>query len=316
MKQQIASLFLTITLLLIGIGSLIISFPSTYTTAAPAAPMVFYDGALGGLPVTQDMEFFTNPGSSATQSFGGGATTLDTTIQIADAAGYRVPAASAPTLNRADGFKLNFSLQIESENHNANNDRSGVSVILLAQDMKGIEIEFWDNEVWAQEGGAEPALFTHDEGVDFNTTTDIIAYELEIVNDTYTLTAPAMTTLTGLVRDYTDWVPPFGVPDFYEEPNFVFLGDNTTSAESRIKLAYVAVTTETAVIPTNTPTSTPTNTATPTATYTATPPPPGSTATPTNTAAPVDGTATPTNTPAATPTPDHAVYLPLILDDQ
>lgn len=315
MKQQIASLLLIIAFLLIGIVSLLINFPLTYTSAGSAVTTtVFYDGALGGLPDTQDMEYFAVPGASATQSFSGGATTLDTTPQIADSAGYRVPAASSPTLDRAAGFKLNFSLQIESENHNANNDRAGFSVILLAEDKQGIEIGFWEDEVWAQEGGTAD-LFTHAEGVVFTTTTGIIEYELEIVGNTYTLTAPAMTTLTGSVRDYTAWVPPFGFPDIYEIPNFVFLGDDTSSAESRIKLAYVSVTTETAVtptatsMPTNTATSTPVNTvtSTPTATVTASLPPLGSTATQTSTSA------APINTPTATPTPEFKNYLPLIL---
>jgi hypothetical protein len=42
------------------------------------------------------------------------------------------------------------------------------------------------------------------------------------------------------LRDYTNFSGPI---DPYETPNFIFMGDNTTSAEARIKLSFVSVTT-------------------------------------------------------------------------
>ena len=132
------------------------------------------------------------------------------------------------------------------------------------------------------------------ESISFDTTSET-TYKLEIINNGYTLTAPGMSTLSGNVRDYSDNPdPPFSLPDPYEQPNFIFLGDNTTRGEAIIHLKYVALLTETAVA-TNTPT--PTNTATPINTATAT------------------ATATPTSTPNpdATNTPEPIdSYLPLI----
>jgi len=42
----------------------------------------------------------------------------------------------------------------------------------------------------------------------------------------------------GKLRDYTAFEGPVNP---YRTPNVIFLGDNTTSAQARIKLAYVAV---------------------------------------------------------------------------
>ncbi len=309
MIRRIITYLFAATVLAIGFFSLFSNFNSNLTAVHPrivsAAEVttVFYDGSLGGTPDTQSMEYETVGipfSSQATQSFNGGKTTLDTTPEISDYAGYGITETLIPTLDRTDGFKLNFTIQVESETH-SNNDRSGFSVILLASDNQGIELAFWENEIWAQEGGTTD-LLSHAEGASFDTTSGLISYELEIVGDVYTLSSANVTLLTGSIRDYTANEPPFGLPDPYEVPNFVFLGDNTTSGKSKIHLSFVSVTTGTAVPATSTPTAThtstpnPTNTATPTATQTPTP---------TNTpGGPVDEA-------TSTPTPVHQ-YLPFI----
>jgi hypothetical protein len=52
------------------------------------------------------------------------------------------------------------------------------------------------------------------------------------------LTVGASTILTGRLRDYTNFSGPI---DPYETPNFIFLGDNTTSAEGRTRISLIAV---------------------------------------------------------------------------
>jgi hypothetical protein len=127
-------------------------------------------------------------------------------------------------------------------------------VIVLGEDAKGIELAFWQNEIWAQHDDATGGLFTHGEGIAFATTTGLITYQLSIQNDTYTLTADGQPILTGPVRDYS----PFdGFPDPYETPNFLFLGDDTTSAETRIRLSLVSITGMEPIIPTATSAATP-----------------------------------------------------------
>ena len=116
-------------------------------------------------------------------------------------------------------------------------------------------------------------LFTHGEGIIFNTTS-LANYQITISADTYILIANGTPILNGLLRDYTSFE---GFPDPYQTPNFLFIGDNTTSAGARIRLGYVSVTGTEA-----TP-SAPTSTSIPTVSPTASPTLISPTATPTPT---------------------------------
>ncbi|HLF90911.1 MAG TPA: hypothetical protein VI451_18355, partial [Anaerolineales bacterium] len=106
-------------------------------------------------------------------------------------------------------------------------------------DKKGVELAFWEDEIWAQNDSSTGGLFTHGEGAAFDTTASLTDYQVMIVGDTYTVTAGTNVILTGAVRDYTDFA---GTIDPYETPNFLFFGDDTTSAQARIHLSYVSVT--------------------------------------------------------------------------
>jgi hypothetical protein len=129
-----------------------------------------------------------------------------------------------------------FAAQVLTETH-ADNDRAGFSLIVLSSDLQGIELGFWTNRVWAQEGGPEPDLFTQAEGVSF-AVTNPVTYTLAITSGGYTLAADLVPILSGPLRDYTAFS---GFPDVYETPNFIFLGDDTTSARASVRFAYVAV---------------------------------------------------------------------------
>jgi hypothetical protein len=211
---------------------------------APSATTILYDGTLGSTPDTQSFEYEAAalpPPVLATQTYSYPLTILDTTPKMADYAGYAVTPTLAPTLERTTGFTLNFTIRIVSETHNSS-DRAGFSVILLSEDLQGIELGFWANEIWAQEGGTTD-LFTHAEGTTFNATTGLVNYQLEIISNTYQLSANGSSILSGPVRDYTAWEPPFlGLPDPYETPNFIFLGDNSSSAQAEGWLAAVSIT--------------------------------------------------------------------------
>src|SRR5262245_26857433 len=266
---------------------------------APASPATttLYDGALNSTPDQQGFLYLTDPfpPQSASQSFVNGATTL-TSLTNSDKAGYFARAALTPQLNRSSGYSVAFKVQLLDEAH-ANNNRAGFSVIVLSQDLKGIELGFWKDQIWAQSG----PQFTHAEGAAYDTTAALTTYNLTIVGDSYTLSSGA-SILSGPLRDYSS----FGWP--YTTPNFVFLGDDTTSAGGQIRLALVTI--ETSLPPTATPTHTPTvtPTGTPTATSTTTPPrTPTAPATSTQTATATSSatatvTATATSTPTATPT--------------
>jgi hypothetical protein len=214
------------------------------TTAAGAstAAIVLYDGSqTAGTPDTQGFFYLTNPPGNvqATQTFTSPVTILDTAPQMSDYAGYFAnPTLYAP-LDRAGGYQMSFTLQVLSETH-ASSDRTGFSLLVTSSDKRGIELGFWEKEVWAQEGGSLNP-FTHAEGATFTTTSDLIAYRLTVMGDHYTLAANGSTVLSGLLRDYTQApAPPLPINP-YTTANLIFLGDDTSSAQAQIALCYAAV---------------------------------------------------------------------------
>ncbi len=302
---------LPLLFVLLFIGSLVPIFSiNVLATQAPIGggyTLLLYDAASGTIPAAPLMNFAALP-PGTNPVYTGGATMLDTTSANNIYAGWVSEGTITPgfpVLDRANGFQVDVTMQVEAEAH-ANNNRAGYSLIALGSDAKGIELAFWGTEIWAQNDTATGGLFTHGEGVVFDTTANLVDYQVIVVSDTYTLTANATPILTGPVRDYTDFS---GFPDPYETPNFLFMGDDTTSAQARIRLTYVSITGtgQPTATPTVTSTSTSTETPTSTPTPTFTPPP---TATGSLTPEP---TPTPEITPSPTPKPaQYQVYLPLI----
>jgi hypothetical protein len=198
---------------------------------------ILYDGALGGTPDTQGLIFF--PPTAGEQSATGGATTLTTTSSLDVQVGY-IGGTTVPTLDRTSGYTLSFTTQVLSETH-VSDDRAGFSIIVLGNDLEGIELGFWRDSIWAQEYDATDldAQFIRAETSAFTTTTGLTDYELVVRDDRYTLLSDTTTILSGTLRNYSS----FGLP--YNQQNFLFLGDNTTSAAAIIRLARVAITVET-----------------------------------------------------------------------
>lgn len=219
-----------------------------------AAPQ--YDGSSNVLPSQSPWHWgyqalnlsnpFTSPQAMATA--GSGVTTLDTTPQSADAAGFTTHIANLLSpgfsyvdpdvvpLDRTAGFELDFTVKLLSETHN-NNDRAGFSIVALSSDATplGVELGFWTNEVWAQNAG-----FTHGESsATFDTTAALVPYRLLIQGTTYSLLANNSQILSGSLRDYTAFNggPPFNSGFPYNQPNFTFFGDDTSSARASVQIA-------------------------------------------------------------------------------
>jgi hypothetical protein len=242
----------------IALSCLVLSCLATWVAGvaaappAPAAtaPIVLYDGALGTMPNSQGWTYFADGGSASPAP--DGATTLDTSIPKDTYAGYFAAqggflgsSAPVPALDRAVGYTISFTVQVELEDHagsdrNDDNldDRAGFSLIVLSSDKQGIELGFWKDRIWAQEGGSGDALFTQAEGAPFNTQAGRIGYALTVQGDGYTLSSSGAPILSGKLRDYTAFN---GLPDPYKTPNLIFLGDDTSSAGAKIQLAYIAV---------------------------------------------------------------------------
>ena len=228
--------------------------------AAPtrAAQAVLYDGGVAGQTLAdQGFIYITEPSPpvAAAVSYAAGGTTLTTTGSQGDYAGFSIRETAQLPLSRATGFTLRFTLQLLAEAHSKQH-RAGLSVIMLADDRRGIELGLWDDEVWAQNDG--PVLFTHGEGASLDTTRQI-DYALTIHGERYSLAADGVQILEGPLRDYTASYPVYSVP------NYIWLGDNTSAAGVEARIFAVSI--ETDVFPgvTATPTATATPTPTPTA---------------------------------------------------
>jgi hypothetical protein len=214
------------------------------SAVAPAAiaPIVLYDGALGTLPDAQGFTFLALPSVSPTVS--GGATILDTSSDKSTYAGYFSKPTPQLVLDRVIGYTVSFTVQVELEDHSGSDknsdgieDRAGFSLIVLSSDKRGIELGFWKDRIWAQEGGTGSTLFTQAEVATFDTQSARRPYTLAVQGDSYALSSNGAPILSGNLRDYTALT---GFPDPYETPNLIFVGDDTTSASAKVQLAYVA----------------------------------------------------------------------------
>jgi hypothetical protein len=186
-----------------------------------------YDAGSGTLPEAQGWSYFAL-GSGITKSLSGNSVLLDTSTQSGNQAGWS--RVAVPPLDRSQGFTLLFSAQLNTETHN-NGNRAGFSLIVLGADTNGIELAFWTNTVFAQ--GGPPGLFVHAEDVAFTTSGSFVDYALTLGASNYVLRANGTPVLSGPVRDYTSFG---GIINPYRTPNFIFFGDNTTSAAASVNV--------------------------------------------------------------------------------
>ncbi len=224
------------------LGSLfLVASAGTPAATHAAADIILYDGSLGGLPDTQGM-IYQSIGIGLTQSFAAGVTTLSSSVN-AFQGGYTPQVSLVPTLDRTRGFSIRSTLQLTTEEHagsdkngDAIDDRAGFSIIALASDLHGIELGFWPNRIWAQAGGGlgDGPIFTQAEGVNLDTSIER-NYTLNIHGNSYTLSADGTIVLSGVLRDYSS----FGL--VYTTPNFIFLGDDTTSASATIRIRTLSM---------------------------------------------------------------------------
>ncbi len=205
---------------------------------------VLYDGSAGNAMTDQNWHYVTFPlgGASAIPSVGGGATNLDTTPVRDDLAGYfsELPLLSLPkhpgigTLNSSAGFTVKFTVQIVSEEHSGSDDRAGFSVIVLDSNAEGVELGFWEDEIWAQ---TDSPLHTHSTTEKTTTTIDTTAalteYQLAFHGSTYSLSSGGSTLFGGALKDYS------AAGFIYDVSNFMFFGDNTTSASGEVSISRI-----------------------------------------------------------------------------
>jgi len=199
-----------------------------------------YDAQSGLLPTAQPDWDWTygafDTGSTATVV--GGVLVLDSTAS-AGQAGFNHLSAN---LDSTVGFTLSFAFRLGSESHDPAGHRSGFSIIVLDQAAQGVELSFWTNEVWAK---TPTGTFGHSatESINVNTTVDR-TYRLTFLGGQYTLTTDNAAPLSGALRHYTyasgSPVDPF-VNLIYDQTNYIFFGDNTSSAAANVALSAITL---------------------------------------------------------------------------
>jgi len=208
--------------------------------------IVLYDARSGRLPVEEGWWYLTDPlRPSAQESISAQLCVLNSAPERTEKAGYftedpvggellRHP--RLPLLDTAEGFDLIFRARVHDERH-VREDRAGFSVIVIGGNLDGIELGFWDDAIWAQSDAGDPIFQdSHAETARFNCAKQVVEYRLSIQGGEYELYADEESVLHGKLRNYTRYG---GYP--YTTPNFIFLGDNTTSASGWLELSYVAV---------------------------------------------------------------------------
>ena len=232
-----------------------------------SSKIILYDGTLGNSMVNQDWFFGSSPISSDSfQFYSNNWSVLDTMTTLTDAAGlfskvrltfwpysYIHEHDKMPELNRTPGFRVNFGVQVDAEDHSSPGshsngdgiaDRSGFSVIILSSDSRGAEIAFWEDEIWTQMDNILP-LFTHStnsDSVSYITTNAVTDYSVEFIYENYYVYADESFLYSGIVKNYAGWnggTFPDNYP--YGEQNFIFFGDDSTTTRTRGKISYVNI---------------------------------------------------------------------------
>ncbi|MEM6839224.1 MAG: choice-of-anchor D domain-containing protein [Cyanobacteria bacterium P01_C01_bin.120] len=152
-----------------------------------------------------------------------------------------------PTLDSTAGYTLSFNAQVVSEVVESGRPRAGFSIIAVSQDTsKAVELAFQSGQIFAQTlDGSNQFIASTTDTVTFDTTKEV-QYSLAVQGNSYTLSANGTAILTGTLQDYTSGNTNGGLNP-YNTSNFLFLGDNTTSARGEFRLNQIAVETPTQV---------------------------------------------------------------------
>lgn len=217
---------------------------------------VLYDGALqAATPDAYDPQWLNFAGVGVSQEYDDAtdATLLDSTILPVSAmsgrGGYSnfdpsqtLVNPAFPRLNHEFGYAVGFSLQLLSESH-SRSERAGFSLTAVSSDVgASIEIGFQDGRLFAHNA---------DFGTDFVDVNDdleflgsgFVDYQLSMMASGFELTANGQSVLSGPLQDYSAYLQndPL-LPNVYAIPNFLFLGDNTSSAMAQVNLQRVTLT--------------------------------------------------------------------------
>ncbi len=214
---------------------------SLLASAAFSQAALLYDATSGMLPDSWGWAYGSTGGE--VKSVSGGALNVSTLATPAIQMGYGI---TSPVSLSPGGVQIRFEMALDAEDHSPASadkngdglaDRAGFSLIAIGSDQIGVELGFWGNEIWAQQ---DSPLFIHSPTLEraAYSTSAMTVYDLFFSGGTYTLQANGSTILTGSRKDYSAFA---GFPDPYETPNFLFFGDNTSSASAAYRLRNLSV---------------------------------------------------------------------------
>jgi len=210
-----------------------------------ATVYTLYDEKQNNLPDDQTwLAYYAKDGSAIPNNITNGVQLVTDTPASAGYSNYSllpVPGIKNPTfpvLDSSIGFTLSFNMWLHKESHTGNDNRAGFSIILLDSNHQGVELGFWEDSIWSQ--SANPLFTAKDEEEAFNTTASMLAYDLTLLNNNYYLTHNDIILLEGALKDYSDFNGPLGsLP--YLLPNYLFLGDDTSSAAANVTLGHIVL---------------------------------------------------------------------------
>ncbi len=173
-----------------------------------ASNITVYDGSLGTAPDVQGMSDFSSPETVITTT--SSETRVDSTLGASFRGGYNKTLSQS--LDRTLGYQMMLSFNIHSESHNPNKDASGLRIRMESDDIWGIRLDFWEDEIWdsASDG-------SHVNGVTYDTQ-QMVNYKIDVFNDSYTLFGNDIFIKTGDLYLYSTGSP-IG--------NFIQIGDST-----------------------------------------------------------------------------------------
>ncbi|BAZ00783.1 putative Ig [Tolypothrix tenuis PCC 7101] len=235
-----------------------------YNETSGVTPNLYNSPELNNAPALT----FGSP-NGGTQSFSNGVTNLNTSASNNNGiyggySNYNLTTSASPSvitpttlvnslfpsLDRNAGYSLTFTVKINSQVNDGTNGayRAGFSVIAISSDKQGIEIGFRNSDIFSQASSSFNSIGEQVTNVS-SLLSSLNTYTLNIVGSNYTLTNNTTTLLSGVLRDYTT-ASGFG-SDVYRTSNFIFLGDDTTSARADIDLQSISLDNNTAGVPYN-----------------------------------------------------------------
>jgi hypothetical protein len=228
-------------------GSMVAAVP------VPAASQVLYDAAAPGAHAPGDAGWLTGTFVGLTETVTGDGALVSVAPtpfgrNLAQG-GYSNHYAGGSLVNPAfaqldsvAGYRLDLGFRVDGEQHAVAN-RAGFSVILIGHDLRGVELAFRNDGIFAQTAG--PNYFTVGESnVDPLAVGRALAlnrWQIQVQGDSYSLTQGGSVILAGNLRDYSGYAG--NGQTAYRTPDFLFVGDDTQSASSSFLLSYAAITT-------------------------------------------------------------------------